>query len=350
MIVTSLDAKHGSCSLILESAEDLWATRRLISKGDVVVTKTSRVVKREDEFSRPDKGERVKVTVSLKVDEVHLDSSIERLRVRGTILEASDETVTKTGSHTLTLSQGHSFTLHKEAWGPLQTNLVRPPESGQGFVIVAADRREAGVGTLRGSHLAVLTTIESGLGGKMSEEQSPRPYIAKVADTVGQSVREGDVVLVGGPGNFKNTIVNQLGGTLKPGTLRVLEGLDVTGSDGVRAAVKTRSFQEAAAGSRLVELQSVVNEAVRRISMGDGKVAYSLPRVAAAAEAGAVESIVVSDNAFSAGMDEESLVSVMNLIESRRGAVFLADSSTEAGMQVSSFGGVVALLRYAVTA
>ena len=52
---------------------------------------------RKDEYSRPDKGERVKVTIALSVEEVHLDSSIERIRVRGTIVEASDESVTKGG-------------------------------------------------------------------------------------------------------------------------------------------------------------------------------------------------------------------------------------------------------------
>jgi len=93
MIVTAFDPKHGECSLKIESADDLWTLRRLIRKGDVVVARSSRVVKREDEFSRPDRGERVKVTLALSVEEVHLDSSIERVRLRGTILESTDEDV-----------------------------------------------------------------------------------------------------------------------------------------------------------------------------------------------------------------------------------------------------------------
>ena len=39
---------------------------------------------------------------------------------------------------------------------------------------------------LSGSHLSVVTTIESGLGGKMSEEQSSGPYISKVVEVVVQ--------------------------------------------------------------------------------------------------------------------------------------------------------------------
>lgn len=349
MIVTEFNPKHGYCSLTIESAEDLWTLRRLISKGDVITTRSSRVVKQEDEFSRPDKGERVKVTIALRVDQVHLDSSIERIRAKGTIVEASDESVTKAGSHAVALTPGHSLTLRKESWSPLDIRLVRPPaDTSKRYVIVAVDRREAGVGTLSGSHLSVLTTIESGLGGKQSEEQSAKPYLAKVSGVVAQTLGEGDEVVVAGPGNFKNAVANQVRDAAKGHAVAVLEGLDLTGTDGVRALVKTTSFQALAKGSILVEMQRLVDEVVKRISMGDPKVAYSLPRVREAGDAGAVESCAVSDNVFSTGVDEDTLVGTLNSIESRGGRVYLADSSMEFGKQVSSFGGIVALLRYAV--
>jgi protein pelota len=349
LIVTGFDPKHGNCSLTIESAEDLWTLRRLISKGDVVVTRSSRIVKKEDEFSRPDKGERVKVTVALAVDEAHLDSSIERIRVRGTIVEASDDTITKAGSHSVTLTPGHSVTIRKARWTPLQVRLIRPPGgSSKRFIIVAADRREAGIGTLSGSHLAVATTIESGLGGKMSEEQSARPYLSKVADLVAQMSTEGDEVVVAGPGNFKNSIANQIRERLKSHKVTVVEGLDLTGADGVRALVKAQSFQDLAKGSLLVEMQRLVAEVVKRISSGDTKVAYTLARVKEAALPGAVEACAVSDNVFATGVDEEELVSVLNTVEEKGGSVYLADSSLEFGKQISSFGGIVALLRYPV--
>jgi protein pelota len=351
LIVTDFNPKHGHCSLTIESAEDLWTLRRLISRGDVLVTRSSRVFKKEDEYSRPDKGERVKVTIALVVDEVHLDSSIERIRVRGTIVEASDDVVTRTGSHSVTLSPGHSLTLRKKAWSSLDIRLVRPHTGpSRRFILIAADRREAGIGTLSGSHFSVATNIESGLGGKQGEEQSSRPFVSKVAEVVGQVFQEGDQVLVAGPGNFKNVIANQVKERLKNHPVGTIEGLDLTGTDGVRALIKTPSFQELAKDSVMVEMQQLVAEVVKRISSGDPKVAYTLSRVGEAAAAGAVESCAVSDNVFSSGVDEEALVGVLNTIEGKGGKVFLADSSMEFGKQISSFGGIVALLRYAVRA
>ena len=351
MIVNEFNPKHGFCSLTIESAEDLWTLRRLISRGDVLVTRSSRVVKKEDEFSRPDKGERVKVTVALAVDQVHLDSSIERIRVRGSIVEASDESITKAGSHSVTLSPGHSFTLRKREWTPLDIRLVRPARrTASRFILVAADRREAGVGTLSGSHLTFVTTVESGLGGKMGDEQSPKPYISKVAEVVSQLCREADHVVVAGPGNFKNSIANQIREHQKSQPISIIEGLDLTGGDGVRAMIKVQSFEALARDSLVVEMQKLVAEVVRRISTGDPRVAYSLPRVDSAAVSGAVESCVVSDDVFSAGVDEEQLVETLNAIQARGGSVYLADSSMEFGKQVSSFGGIVALLRYVIRA
>jgi protein pelota len=347
LIVTHFNPKHGTCSLTIESAEDLWTLRRLIARGDVLVTRSSRAVKHEDEYSRPDKGERVKVTIALSVEEVHLDSSIERLRVRGTITETSDESVNKAGKHSVTLSPGHSLTLRKDKWGLLETTLVRSPgSSSKRYILLAADRRDAGVGTLSGSHLAVLATVESGLGGKMSEEQSSKPYFAKVAGIVAQAFRQGDEVVVAGPGNTKNALANVLAQELKSHSIRVLEGFDMTGSDGVRSLVKSHEFQEVAKDSELVEMQKLVDEVVKRVSSGDRKVAYTLPRVKEAADAGAVEACAVSDNVFSAGVDEDVLVDTLNTVEAKRGSVHLADSSLEFGKQISAFGGIVALLRY----
>lgn len=351
MIVNEFDPKHGSCSLTIESAEDLWTLRRLIARGDILVTRSSRIVKKEDEFSRPDKGERVKVTVALAVEEAHLDSSIERMRVRGTIIEATDETVTKAGSHSVTLSPGHSLSLRKKHWTQLETRLIRPPSrTSSRFILVAADRREAGVGTLSGSHLSVAATVESGLGGKQGEEQSSRPYVTKVAELVAQIFLEGDQVVVGGPGNFRNVISNQTKEKLKNQRVVTIEGLDLTGADGVRAMIKTPSFQNLAKDSLVIEMQKVVAEVVKRISMGDQKVAYTLPRVRDAAISGAVESCAASDDVFSSGVDESELVEVLNTVEEKGGTVYLADSSMEFGKQISSFGGIVALLRYAVRA
>ncbi len=354
MIVAEFVPKKGVCTLTVESPDDLWTLRRLLAPGDTVVTRSSRVSKREGEYARPDKGERVKVTIALRIESISLDSSVGRLRIKGKITEASDESVKKAGWHSLLVSSGQELTLRKEDWTPADTRILTSSSTGEGrrFLLVATDRRETGIGLLTGSHLAVLATVESGASGKGGgmKEVDMQPYFRKVVDVLKAAWREKDVVVLAGPGNTKLTLENWI---RKDPDLRknavLVEGFDLSGPDGVRALVKYEGFRKVASDSVLVEVQGTVEEAIRRISRGERRIAYAFPRVREAAAVGAVERCVISDNVFTADLDENALVETLNLIEEKGGKVFLCDSSLETGKQVSSLGGIVALLRYDVS-
>jgi protein pelota len=350
LILSSFDPKHGLCSLIVESADDLWTLRRLIEVGDTVVTRSSRVVKNEDEYSRPDKGERVRITISLIVDSVSLDRSVARLRVRGRIKEATDESISKAGSHSISISPDHGLTLQKENWTPLHTEILRLARSvARRFLMVAIDRSEAGIGLLSGSHLSIITTVESGASGKRGKEVSIEPFLRKVAGVVKAEWKEGDTIAVAGPGHTKLELANLISSDKElVKNLSLIEGFDLAGTDGIRSLIKSEGFQKVASESVLVEVQGIVTEAVRRISRGDPRVVYTLPRVNEAVVLGAVESCVASDDVFSHGVEEEDVVSVFNTLEAKGGKVYLVDSSLELGKQISSFGGILALLRYAI--
>lgn len=349
MIVSSFIPKQGTCSLLVESPDDLWILRRLINPGDTVVTKSSRVSKREDEYSRPDRGERVKVTIALVVESVSLDSSVGRLRVRGRISEASDDSVTTAGSHSVSITPGYGLTLKKQEWSPFHTAILNSARTGRRFLIVAMDRREAGVGSLSGSHLSILASVESGASGKGGQEVDTEPYLRKIVDVLRNSWRDGDLIVVAGPGHTKLALANRIGSDPGMGkNCTVLDGFDLSGSDGVRNLIRFDGFKKVAGDSMLVEVQTVVEEVIKRIARGDGKVAYTLSRVRQAAEAGAVESCAVSDDVFSRNLDEQEVVDTLNTVERMGGRVYLCDSSLETGKQVSSFGGMVATLRYSL--
>jgi protein pelota len=354
LIVSEFIPKQGICRLTVESPDDLWTLRRLLAPGDVVVTKSSRVSKREGDYTRPDKGERIKVTIALKVEGITLDSSVGRVRIRGKIVEASDDSVTKAGSHSLLISPGQELTIRKEDWTPSDTRILNSSTvSERRFLLVAIDRREAGVGLLTGSHLTIVSTVESGASGKGGSNQKEvdmQPFFRKVLELLKATWREGDVVVVAGPGNTKFTMENVL---RKDADLRknavLVEGFDLSGSDGARALVKSEGFRKVASDSILVEVQEAVEEAIRRISRGERRVAYTLPRVSEAARAGAVEKCIVSDDVFTNNVDENALVETLNVIEEKGGKVFLCDSSLETGKQVSALGGMVAILRYDIS-
>ncbi|MDA4122788.1 MAG: hypothetical protein OK456_06375 [Thaumarchaeota archaeon] len=348
MIVSQLIQKQGICSLVVESPDDLWTLRRLVAPGDTVVTKSSRVVKNESEYSRPDRGERVKVTIAMVVSDVSLDSSIGRLRIRGKIVEASDDSVTTAGTHSVSVTPGYGLTLKKKEWSPVYTTILNSAkDKGGRFLIVTVDRRESGVGLLSGSHLTIVLSLESGVGGKGAKEADTAPFIRKTVDALRNSWRDGDKVVIAGPGNTKLALASRVAEDPDLGkSYVVIDGFDLAGADGVRGLIKFEPFQQVARESVLVEVQGIVNETIRRMARGDTRVAYTLPRVKEAAGMGAVEKCVVTDGVFTHNTDEELVVSVLNSIEEQGGGVYLCDSSLEMGKQVSAFGGIIATLRF----
>ena len=68
-----------------------------------------------------------------------------------------------------------------------------------------------------------------------------------------------------------------------------------------------------------------------------------------ASKEGAVESLIIADKIFSQkGIEEDSIVKLLNSVEEYRGETFLLDSTTDLGSQVNTLGGAVGLLRFSI--
>ena len=351
MIINRLELVHNIVVLTPEQPDDLWILRRIISKGDLVKSETSRVVKDTAEYARPDK-ERVKVVITVEVEQIRLDATISRIRISGQIVDVSNDIMSK-GFHSLSISEGHRLSIKKpEGFSQVQINLIHGAEASKdSYLIVALDGREAGIGNVKGTHLKILPTVESGLTGKMYvQSKKPTNYFDKIADILGSEYREKDQIFVLGPGTTKNSLANYLMQNRKQfDRVSVIEGSDVAGEDGVYVAMRNPNLQEALGETRLSKVSKILVEIMRRISLNDNRVALAFNDNFKAAKGGAIESLVVSEVVFSLkGLEEDFIVELLNSVEESRGETFLLDSTTDLGKQVNSLGGAVGLLRFVV--
>ena len=352
MIIHKLNLKKGFIALTPEDEDDLWALRRVIERGDLLTTFTTRSIKRQGEFIRPDKGERIPVRITLEVEKTSIDSSLSRLRVFGRIVDASNESVKRGAHHSLLITPEKRIELQKAVFSDLHINILKKAYSSEpSFLIVAVDRREAAIGRVKGAHLKIITTIESFAGGKAYSEGSiTQTYYNKVVEALKASAKEDETIYIVGPGPTKNALANLLKNAGKIGKrVGVVEGVDVAGEDGVRMALKSQSLQQLLKDHKIVKASLLVEEVLQRIAEGDSRVAIGLDEVARAAEAGAVEYLLISDKAFAEEAKEETMVQLLNKVESRRGQLYLLDSSTEVGLKISALSGIVALLRFEVS-
>ncbi|MDG6929487.1 MAG: pelota family protein [Nitrososphaerota archaeon] len=335
-------------SITPQSSADLWRIRRIIRVGDMLEAWTTREIKQEGDYMRPDKGRRVSLRIRLAVEQIGYDSQLDRLRVRGKIMDASNE-MTKHGSyHSIEITPLSEFSLYRDDFPDWVFSALKSERDAVPCVIAAVDAREAGVGVLTGLSLATYCTVRSGMSGKLYPQDSSklmRQYLAHASDMVMEAYAKDPAsrVAVLGPGNTKNQLANVL--REKEVRATVLEGFDLSGEDGVRLALNSSVFKEFLGGTAFARVSSFIDEVTTRLAKDDGRLAMGFAECAGAARQRSVQTLLVSDALFGS-VDEQGLVDLSNEAEAGGAEVVMLDSSTPLGSQVSRMGGAVALLRY----
>ncbi|MEM2872611.1 MAG: mRNA surveillance protein pelota [Nitrososphaerales archaeon] len=351
MIIHKFIKNKGLVYLTLEDADDLWCLKRIIENGDLVSGETTRVIKREGLYSRPDKGERVRVRVTMRVESAKLDSSLGRLRISGKIVEIPEDIIAKGSSHSIVATPNYSLSLQKDRWKDLDLRILKDSvRTSERFILIAIDGREAGIGTVKGTHLQILPTIESGLMGKHYDIKAKPSnlYFDQIAQTILLEYDPLTKIFLAGPGHVKNSFASfllKLRGDFKE-NLKLIDGIDVTGEDGIYMILRSPQFKKQIEESKLARASNLLEQAIKRISDGDKKVAYTFNEVKEASNLGAVDSVLISDKIFDYGINDDDLASLLNSVETFRGKSYMIDSSTEISSQVMALGGIVALLRF----
>ena len=110
------DSKHSekSKAISAEDLDDLFTLRRIIEINDTIITDTTRSIKQKSEFSRPDKGERVKIRILLRIETIKFDGTVDRIRIGGTILNSDNQLVPKGVHHSISIKVDDMIILEKK--------------------------------------------------------------------------------------------------------------------------------------------------------------------------------------------------------------------------------------------
>ena len=344
MITKIID--ENSISVMPEDSDDLLNLRRIIKKNDKVIGDTTRVQKQDRDYSRPDKGERIKVRIALTVEKISLDDVLDRLRIGGTISESSNESVPHGSHHSFILKINDGITISKKRWTPIEKNLLVSSNSQVGFVLVAIDTGDCGIARLRGTHLEFIPNIYSGSGGKRYKTNfNIEKFFEQVQQAVSTVFKKGDSIVVFGPGETKKRFVNFIQKSQKY-KVQVVEGIDSGGEDGIYIFTKSQTMKEIMSDSKLAKVSSIIDEIMLLANKKSTKFTMGFDETFNANQIGAVESLVFSDKAIQD--NEQKMIDFLNDVESKGVKIYSVDSSTDIGLRVTGLGGIVSLLRYAI--
>jgi protein pelota len=346
--------------VIPKDADDLFTLRRTIENGDYVVGDTTRVIKRLKQYGRPDRGERVKVSVSLRVENTALYDAVDRLRITGIITNTDNELVSRGSHHSMTVRIDDTIMIEKERkWHDTELNILTRSGNAEDFILVAIDTQEAAVAKVSGTHLKLIPNIYSGQSGKRYQsfkKKNPNieSFFADVARTIQSIMNNGDGVvsrtIIFGPGETKRKLHNFLDTEkyrFEKEKLTVVDGVDVAGEDGIYVFLRSSALKEAMSSSKLAAVSSILDEVLRLVNRGELKYAMGMEEVTYATSIKNIECVVFSDAIFKTN-DEDAVLKILNSAENFGGKIYAVDSSTDIGLRVSSLGGIVALLRYSM--
>ncbi len=347
MITKIID--ESSISVIAEDSDDLLNLRRIIKENDKVIGDTTRVLKQDKDYARPDKGERIRVRISLIVEKISLDDVLDRLRVSGTISESSNESVPHGSHHSFILKINDGITISKKKWLVIEKNLLESNNNQVGFVLIAIDTGDCGIARLRGTHLEFMPNIYSGSGGKRYKTNfNIEKFFEQVQQAVSTVLKECDLIIIFGPGETKKRFSNfiQKSQNFQKFNIQIVDGIDSGGEDGIYIFTKSQTMKEIMSDSNLAKASSIIDEVMVLANKKSRKFTMGFDETFTANQMGAVESLVFSDKAIQD--DEQKMIDFLNDVENKGVKIYSVDSSTDIGLRVTGLGGIISLLRYAI--
>jgi len=332
---------ENSISCIPEDSDDLIILRRVINKGDKIIGETVRVVKQEKDFARPDKGERVKIRLSLEVEKISLDNVLDRIRVGGIIKESNNELVPHGSHHSFIIKIDQPFNLLKKKWTSIEKKLV-----------ITKDRNltDCGIGKLKGTHLHIMPNIYSGSSGKRYKTNFKiENFFEEISKALLPIVKANYQLIVFGPGETKKKFVNFLAKTQigQNNEIKMIEGVDSSGEDGIHIFTKSKSMKEIISNSKLAKVSDIIDQVMFLANKKSRKFTMGLEETRKANEYGAIDSLIFSEKAIQSH-DEQEVINFLNDVESKGSKVYSVDATTDVGLRVTGLGGIISILRFSV--
>jgi protein pelota len=336
-------------TLVADSLDDLWHLQYVVEPGDVVSGDTTRRIQRDDEQLRDTGGEREHIWVAIDVEDVEFHKFSNRLRISGVISDCSRED--QLGHH-------HTLNLEPQEEITIEKHLKPDQEERLEAAVEATEAPEVAIATVEEGEAHVHTVAQYGVDdyasftgptGKGEYARSRDELFAELADVL--SRLDVDAIVLAGPGFTKQDALDYI----EEHASEVAEKITTVdtaavGDRGVHEVLKRGAVEEIQEETRIAEEAAYIDDLTERIAQGS-EAAYGPEEVAQAAEYGAVERLLVLDEALRRERGDEGewdvdVDEVVTTVERQGGDVTVFSAEFDPGQQLRNLGEIAALLRY----
>jgi protein pelota len=354
--ITEKNLQKGFVKVVPDSLDDLWHLYNVIYKGDEVYAYTSRVIKCEQEYSRPKSGERVSVFLGVTVESVSWDKFLGKLRVHGIICHAPD-IIPTSAHHTFNISLNQPLTIVKKNWPKHALDrLKRASQTEKPLLVLAIDDEGFAIAETKQYGVEIKVEERVKLPGKLEAEKRSafmKDYFSRALDSLSQLwASNHDLIVIVGVGFVKTDFAKYVADNAVELAKAVADVKSVNngGVSGIYEALRSGVLLKAVAQLRIGHEAEMMEEVMKRLGKGEATVTYGLAAVDRAVQVSAVEKLIIADTMLRESGEEQRLrlEELMRAVEKGRGNVSVVSTEHEAGAKLLALGGIAALLRYPV--
>ncbi len=349
MRIVYKNLKHGKIKLAVETLDDLWHLTHLVKPGDMATSSTWRREPEVGDKIRPERPEKRRVTLSIRVESVEFHKHANRLRLLGTIIEGPD----MGKHHSFSLEPGSGLAIIKE-WKPDHLQRIRDAVRASRkprVLLVALDDSSAELALVRQYGLDGLGTLSCPRAGKLyavEREADEKKFFHKLAEAMKDVIsREGvRTAIVAGPGFTKDAFSTFLREKY-PELASMVRSGDVSsgGRAGLYEIVRRGLVEQVSREDRVSREMSLVEQLMTEIAKG-GLATYGKDEIERAASVGAIEQLLVADELLRVNRAEVD--ELLEVTRKTRAEVVIISTEHDGGKQLQSLGGIAALLRFKI--
>lgn len=334
------DLRHGIVRATIESADDLWVLRSVITPGDSVSGMTERKLKlsgREEKSSAVRKRMRLTITV----EKTEYASETGSLRVLGTITEGPED-VPRGEHHSFILEPGCDVTIRKETWPHYQVRRLEEARREPPLLVLLFDREEAKLYGVSRRGVEELARLKGSVA-KKGMEQKTKDFYGELVAALEERAANYEHIICAAPAFWREYLERALPDELrKKSVFTTISAVDKTAIREILARPEVKKLLEQSTALRELEL---VEEAMK--ALAKEKLAYGFEEVKQRVNEGNVSTLIVTERYLSSARQEgglESVEQVLRSCEETKGRIHILMS--EAAEQVDPLGGIVGILRW----
>ncbi|EDS27039.1 pelota [Culex quinquefasciatus] len=355
----------GSIVLIPEEPEDMWHAYNLIAEGDQVRSSTIRKVQNETATGSTSSS-RMRTILTISVETIDFDTQAQVLRLKGRNIE-ENQFVKMGAYHTLDLELNRKFTLTKRLWDSIALERVEtacdPTQSADVAAVIMQDGL-AHVCLITSAMTLVRSKIDVSIPRKRKGNVAQHEKgLAKFYDSLIQSIIRHvnfDVVkcvLLASPGFVKDQFFEYMfQQAVKTDNKGLLENkgkfMLVHSSSGFKHSLK-EVLQDPAVVAKMSDTKAAgevkaLEQFYTTLQCEPAKAFYGKKHVLKAADAQAIETLLISDNLFRCQevATRKEYVQLVDSVRDSGGEVKIFSSMHVSGEQLAQLTGVAAVLRF----